>query len=166
VAAALNLLVIAFSLAPIPVTGSEPPEATGTPPHPSGVVGLPVWMWADVPHVLWDSTAYSKSSVAFSFMGSQVDWDMGDGHHIVCSTPATAYTKPALPNFAYNVRSGPPGPSPDCGYMYPMAGTYGTTATITWYAAFSFLGTTGTFVLTRTTRIQMLSIGELQAVTK
>ena len=83
-----------------------------------------------------------------------------------CSTPGTAYTKPAFPNAAYKVYNGQPGPSPDCGYRYQTAGSYGVTATVTWLMAFQVGSTTGTFVVSRTTKIKMMNIGELQAVTE
>jgi len=168
-ATALNLLVTGLVWADFPATGSAPPPG-------GGVVGVPMWMWADVPHALWDpiskTTNVGIAKVTLSFQGAQVDWDMGDGRpHVICSTPGTAYTKPALPNKAYNVYSGTPGPSPDCGYTYQTAGSYGVTSTVTWLMAFQvssiLLGnTSGTFVVSRTTGIKMMHIGELQAVTE
>jgi hypothetical protein len=166
-ATALNLLVTGLAVANFPATGSAPPPG-------DGVVGVPMWLWSDIPHALWDpiskTTNVVLAKVTLSFQGEQVDWDMGDGHHVICSTPGTAYTKPAFPNVAYNVYSGTPGPSPDCGHTYQTAGSYGVTSTVTWLMAFqvsSIAGSTsGTFVVSRTTKITMMNIGELQAVTE
>ncbi len=166
-ATALNIVVNGLVWADFPATGSAPPPG-------GGVVGVPIWMWADVPHALWDPISKTinvvVANVTLSFQGAQVDWDMGDGHHVMCSTPGTSYTKPAPT--AYNVYAGPPGlPSPDCGYTYLTAGSYGVTSTVTWLMAFKvssiLLGnTSGTFVVSRTTKINMMHIGELQAVTE
>jgi hypothetical protein len=162
-ATALNVFVNLIALAPVPATGSAPPPG-------NGVAGVPVWMWTDVPPALWDQKSASITvvftKVSLSFQGEQVDWDMGDGHHVMCSTPGTAYTKPAFPNVAYKVYSGQPGPSPDCGYTYQTAGSYGVTSTATWFIAFQVGSTKGTFVVSRTTKITMMNIGELQAVTE
>jgi len=162
-ATALNILVTGLALAQFPATGSAPPPG-------DGVVGVPMWMWADIPAPLWDpiskNTTVVFTKVALSFQGAQIDWDMGDGHHVTCSTPGTAYTRPTLPNLAYKNYTGAPGPSPDCGYLYSTAGRYGVTATITWFMAFQVGSTTGTFVVSRTTKITMMNIGELQAVTE
>jgi hypothetical protein len=165
-AAALNLLVIGVSFLPFPVTGTAPPSG-------SAVVGVPVWLWADIPPSWWDQQSTNKNvlgtKVVLSFQGEQVVWDMGDGQTVTCSTPGTAYTKPATavpPNVAYKVYTGTPGPSPDCGYIYKTVGSYGVTATLTWFMAFQVGGTSGTFVLSRTTKITPMNIGELQAVTE
>jgi hypothetical protein len=161
---ALNLFVSALAIAPVPETGTEPP-ADG------GVVGLPSWMWADIPPGLWDLWQFNKTvfligKVALAFQGQQVVWDMGDGNRVTCATPGTAYVRPTLPNAAYKNYSGLPGPSPDCGYTYQKAGVYGVTSTATWYLAFQVGTTSGTFVVSRTTKIKLLTIGELQAVTE
>jgi hypothetical protein len=163
---AIQLAVLTFvqllALAPIPQTDTAPPNG-------KAVVGLPVWMWADIPPLLWNQQSTSKTvllqKLSLSFQGGQVDWDMGDGHHVMCSTPGTAYTRPAP--LAYKVYSGLPGPSPDCGYTYQTAGKYGITATVTWLIAFQ-LGNnnSGTFVVSRTTAIKPINVGELQAVTE
>jgi hypothetical protein len=168
---ALNLFVTALALAPVPETGTEPPSDDTGPPAEGGVVGLPSWMWTDIPPAFWDQWTFTKKvfligKVALAFQGEQVDWDMGDGHHVICATPGSAYVRPTLPNIAYKVYSGPPGPSPDCGYTYQKAGTYGVTSTATWYLAFQVGSTSGTFVVSRTTKIKLLTIGELQAVTE
>jgi hypothetical protein len=165
VQAAVNAFTQALAVVPIPQTGNAPPNG-------GGVVGLPIWMWADIPHPFWDQLSGSRSvpflgTVSITLEGEQIEWDMGDGQHIMCSTPGTAYTKPALPNVAYEVYSGTAGPSPDCGYTYKTSGTYGITATVTWLAAWQ-LGkiSSGTFVVSRTTAIKPMTIGELQAVTE
>ena len=169
--AALNLFVTTLALAPVPETGTEPPSTATPPPSTGGVVGLPSWMWTDIPPGIWDQWTVSKTvfligKVALSFQGQQVDWDMGDGHHIICATPGSAYVVPTPPNVPYKLYTGPPGPSPDCGYTYQQAGTYGVTSTATWYLAFQVGTTSGTFVVSRTTKIKFLTIGELQAVTE
>jgi hypothetical protein len=170
--AALNLFVQTLALAPVPETGTEPPSApTAPPPGKGGVVGLPSWMWADIPSGIWDQWTFNKNvflvgKVSLVFEGQQVDWDMGDGNHVICATPGSAYVKPTPPNVAYKNYSGPPGPSPDCPYTYANAGTYGVTSTATWFLSFQVGTTTGTFVVSRTTKIKFLTIGELQAVTE
>jgi hypothetical protein len=162
---AVDAFVQALAVVPIPQTGNAPPNG-------AGVVGLPIWMWADIPHPFWDQLSGSANvpllgKLSITLEGEQIVWDMGDGHTIMCSTPGTAYTKPALPNVAYEVYTGTAGPSPDCGYTYKTSGTYGITATVTWLAAFQLgKNNSGTFVVSRTTAIKPMTIGELQAVTE
>ncbi|HEY7175151.1 MAG TPA: hypothetical protein VH442_09555, partial [Micromonosporaceae bacterium] len=84
---------------------------------------------------------------------------------VICSTPGTGYhdTSPLV----YKKYTGTAGiPSPDCGYTYQIAGTFPVSATVTWFLGFSIAGTTGTFVLSRTTPAMMLKIGEAQVVTQ
>jgi hypothetical protein len=127
-------------------------------------------MWLELPGAFWNQQQFSKNvfligKISLSFQGEQVDWDMGDGHHVICSTPGTGYHSSVATS--YKVYNGPPGPSPDCGYQYDMAGTFPVSATATWFIAFQVgSSTSGTFVISKTTPATMLSIGELQAVTE
>ncbi|HEY7175270.1 MAG TPA: hypothetical protein VH442_10160 [Micromonosporaceae bacterium] len=163
-ASVLNAFVSLLALSPIPKVETAP-QASGQP----GVVGLPIWMWSDIPPLLWDPKSISikipfLGTFGGSFLGQQVDWDMGDGEHVFCSTPGSAYLAAKSP--PYKLYTGPPGPSPDCGYTYDIAGTFPVSATVTWYIGFQISGTTGTFVLSRTTPAMMLKIGEAQVVTQ
>jgi hypothetical protein len=166
-AAALSVFTTLLALSPVPAVGSAP-DATAEP----SIVGMPNWMWTDIPPKFWDPLLKSKkvliTSYSFSFQGMQVDWDMGDGNHVICSTPGSGYHTP--PGVAYKTYTGPPGPSPDCGYTYQIAGTFPVSATVTWLVAFSvtLLGktTSGTFVISRTTPALMHQIGEAQVVTQ
>lgn len=162
---ALSVFVSALALAPVPKVETAP-AASGKP----GVVGLPVWMWGDIPGALWNQKSINQTvvftKVALSFQGEQVDWDMGDGNHVICKTPGTAYRSPTPPNVAYKTYNGTPGPSPDCGWTYKNAGSYWVSATATWFIAFQVGSTSGTFVVSRTTPAMNLNIGELQVVTE
>jgi hypothetical protein len=162
-ALALSTFTTLLALSPVPAVGSAPP-ATAEP----GVVGLPIWMWADIPPLFWDPKSYSTrvllTKLSFSFRGMQVDWDMGDGHHVICSTPGSGYH--TAPGVAYRTYTGPAGPSPDCGYTYQIVGSFPVSATVTWLVAFQVGKTTGTFVISRTTPAVLHKIGEVQVVTQ
>ena len=103
------------------------------------LVGLPAWFWlaswsavsatASVPGVSVEATARPRS----------VTWATGDGSRVVCGGPGTAY----------DGRTDPSAPSPDCGHTYrrPPAnptGSYPVTVTIEWSVAWSGAGQTGT----------------------
>jgi hypothetical protein len=162
-ASILNAIVTVLALSPVPVVGTLPPTGSG------GVVGLPTWQWLQIPPALWNPPPLSKKvlgvNVMLSLRGVQVDWDMNDGHHVICATPGTSVGAPPGSSFKAYVGT-PAGPSPDCGYTYAAAGTYATTSTATWYVGFNVLGFSGTLVLSRTTKVTNLKIGELQVVTE
>ncbi|HKE67247.1 MAG TPA: hypothetical protein VKB59_21765 [Micromonosporaceae bacterium] len=168
-ATALSVFTGLLALAPIPPVGTAP-AANAEP----GIVGLPNWLWADITPAFWDPVNSGKSvagsSYAFTFQGMHVDWDMGDGNHVVCATPGTGYHTPA--GIGYKRYTGStPGPSPDCGYTYQIAGTFPVSATVTWLVGFkvTLLGKTlasGTFVISKTTPALLHKIGEAQVVTQ
>jgi hypothetical protein len=159
----LSIFTTVLAISPVPAVGTEPDTN-------AGVFGLPNWLWLDIPPLFWNQKTFSKKifligTISVSFQGQQVDWDMGDGHHVICATPGSAYHTTAS-GTAYKTYNGPPGPSPDCGYSYPQVGSFPISATATWFMSFKIGSTTGTFVLSRTTPATMMSIGELQVVTE
>jgi hypothetical protein len=161
-AIALNIFIIVLAVSPVPAVGTEPANY-------AGVLGLPNWIWLDIPPLFWNQQTFSQTiplvgKLTLSFQGEQVDWDMGDGHHAMCATPGSGYH--TAPGVAYKTYNGGPGPSPDCGYIYQQAGSFPISATATWFMAFQVGSTSGTFVVSRTTPAKMMTIGELQAVTE
>ncbi len=147
--AQMALHAIAIGIAPKDTPGSI------------GLVGAPVWMWAanPGPQTTGPQTATATDTgvtVTATATLTQVVWNMGDGHSVVCAgrnaagTPFTGTTGWAM--------------SPTCGYRYQTIsypGYFTVTATSTWSIAWQGGGQTGTIPLTLTqnTRVR---IGELQ----
>lgn len=133
------------------------PDASGT-----GLVGLPVWMWTEVRASTWGPTSATASipglSVTATARASKVEWDMGDGHTVTCTSPGTAYTKAAGD-----------AQSPTCGHVYRRSSAgqpgdaYPVTATTTWTVSWSGGGQSGVLTVTRTSRTSV-RIGELQVL--
>jgi hypothetical protein len=130
-----------------------------------GLVGMPVWMWAQNP----DDQTYGPATASASAGGitvtatarvHQITWDMGDGSEIVCRTPGTPYEP------AFGMRE-----SPDCGHVYQESsandqagGTYTVTATSDWVITWSGAGQTGTIRLNGLSRSVEISVGEAQVL--
>jgi len=133
------------------------PDASGT-----GLVGLPVWMWTEVRASTWGPTSATASipglSVTATARASKVEWDMGDGHTVTCTSPGTAYTKAAGD-----------AQSPTCGHVYRRSSAgqpgdaYPVTATTTWTVSWSGGGQSGVLTVTRTSRTSV-RIGKLQVL--
>lgn len=133
------------------------PQIRTAPPQgaDSGVVGLPIWMWAEpspsTTGPLSDSDAQGGVSVSVSGVVTSITWDMGDGDQVVCGL-GTPYPGGDVDT-----------PSPDCGYTYekastnhvPGEGPWPVTATSTWTITWAGGGEAGTEI------IEASSTGEL-----
>jgi hypothetical protein len=129
-----------------------------------GLVGLPVWMWVEDP----DADTYGPASinlaagavtVSLTAAVERVEWDMGDGTVVTCTSPGTPYDP-----------SRGAQPSPDCGHVYTTtsAGQSGDAFTVTatsyWVASWSSnTGAAGTIDLQQTATEQV-RIGESQVI--
>ena len=130
----------------------------------TGLVGLPVWMWAKVSKTTWGPNTATATlpgiSVTATAITSKIVWNMGDGHRVTCTSPGTAY-----------VREMGGAMSPTCGYRYlhssanQPGGAYQVTATATWLVRWAGGGEAGTITVTRTSRTTV-RIGELQVLIK
>lgn len=134
----------------------------------SGLVGLPVWMWASTAgsgqprHYFGPQQASAGDrglTVQIAAEVTRVRWDMGNGTKVTCSGPGTAYESDS-PLAGKR--------SPDCGYHsgYPEPGTYQIQATTHWTVSWSGGGESGSFEVTRTSGTVTIEIDELQVVTQ
>ena len=139
------------------------PEIRMAPPpgSTSGLVGLPVWMWAERGEEFLGPTRQSVSAggVTVAAVGevSRIAWDMGDGTTVVCGA-GTPYV------------SGAGGGSPDCGHVYAQAstrhvpgGAWPITATSTWTITWSGGGLSGTETLELSSSAELF-VGELHVL--
>lgn len=127
-------------------------------PGSVGLVGMPVWLWADRPDEhSWGPITRTASAGGVSVTATaeveRVRWLMGDGQVVVCSGPGTVYED----------RFGK-ADSPTCGYTYSKQGVYTVRAESLWRVRWSGMGLSGTIpvLLTDSTTI---TIGELQVIT-
>jgi hypothetical protein len=128
----------------------------------TGLVGLPVWMWATISQTRWGpntaTAAVPGISVTATATTSKVVWNMGDGHRVTCTSPGTAYTRE---------KGG--AMSPTCGYRYLHSSAdqpgeaYQVTATATWLVRWAGGGQSGTITVTRASTAAV-RIGELQVL--
>lgn len=133
-------------------------------PETVGLVGMPVWMWADQPGpttvgpVTESASAGGITATATATLES-ITWNMGDGHTVLCHGPGTPY------DASYGRRE-----SPDCGYAYSTtsAGQPGqhftVTATSQWVVSWSGAGQTGTIRPAPLVRTTQITIGEAQVL--
>jgi len=154
--ASMGLRAIDMQIAPTPVSDN---------PDSMGLVGLPVWMWADQSAATWGPQTASASdgplNVTVTARVDHVEWEMGDGTVITCDQPGTPFD-PAR----HTVED----ESPDCGHTYlqtsqrQLDGLYTVTATSHWIAEWSDdTGQTGTIPFELTTSEQ-IRISELQVL--
>lgn len=140
------------------------PITIGIAPRPGedsmGLVGLPVWMWAQNPGPttwgpLTDSAAERGVEVTVTAQVTHARWDMGDGSGKTCSTPGTPWQD------SPTIRS-----SPDCGYMYTETSKgYDVTATTHWEAEWTAnTGDSGTVDIDPLTASVTITVGELQSI--
>jgi hypothetical protein len=133
-------------------------------PGKTGLVGMPVWMWAGTgPTTFGPNTASASAggvTVTATAKVSQVSWSMGDGTTVTCAGPGSEYRS------EYGKK-----PSPTCGHMYTRTsrgeedGRFEVTATSTWVIDWEATGAPGggQLIETRTSQAHV-AIGELQAV--
>jgi hypothetical protein len=146
-----------------------PTVKTAPPSGGEDLIGLPVWMWSPGTSILgiplaplaWNAVTIGVGvppllTVNLTVLGKKIDWYMGDGHHVTCTTLGTAYSATAgLVT------------SPNCGYRYTKANKpgehYTITAVSTWYVSWAVLGSAGSLTVVRSTT-STLAIDELQVV--
>ncbi|MFB7751035.1 ATP/GTP-binding protein [Streptomyces sp. NPDC056121] len=131
-------------------------------PGGKGVVGMPVWMWANDAPNAWGPVVASASAGAVTVTAtakvSKVAWSMGDGSKVVCNGRGTAY-KAA---FGKKV-------SPDCGYRYDQpstaasSGKYHVTATATWTIDWQGGGQSGQLTEVRANAVD-ITVAEVQVL--
>lgn len=122
----MNLRAINVGIVPEPVPGRV------------GIIGLPTYMWVESPTAsTWGPITRTATSGPWSVTATAhvdwIDWDMGDGTIVTCTTVGTPYAD------AYQDQ-----PSPDCGHTYTEDGDYTVTATSYWVIEWSGLGQSGT----------------------
>ncbi len=138
------------------------PITIGITPHDDpdsvGLVGLPIWLWAENPG---DQTigpiSRSVSEGGFTVTATaeveRVRWSMGDGGTETCTGPGTPY------KLKYGIAE-----SPTCGHRFETQGEFTVTARSDWIVNWSGIGETGTFRLTLSESTQIV-IGELNVLT-
>ncbi|TQJ26124.1 hypothetical protein FBZ33_6508 [Micromonospora sp. A202] len=172
------------------VLRAEPPPGYGAPPNPEelarralasikllpaplkvaprkgigpGLVGLPVWMWADPgENYFGPLTAKATDRDVTVEITAKVDrtvWDMGNKETVTCYSAGTEYKRDGE-------RAG--GTSPTCGYDngYQKAGKYRISATTHWKVTWRGGGQTGEILVTRRSGVVQIQINELQVVTR
>lgn len=142
--------------------------AIGIVPRPGpdsvGLVGMPVWMWAaDAgPSTTGPTSATAAAggiTVTATATLSDITWDMGDGHTVVCHDGGTPYD-----------RSKGTTASPDCGYTYATS-SYGqpqdeftVSATSHWTVSWAGAGQSGQLLVDELTQSVQIAVGEAQVL--
>lgn len=118
-----------------------------------GLVGLPVYMWTRDRTWGTDTATATAGAIVETATAkvSKVVWSMGNGEHVVCTSPGTVYED----QFEA-------APSPDCGYTYVKPGEYDVTATATYDVAWTGPDA-GTATRARTATVH-IRVGEMQAI--
>lgn len=111
----------------ISITGPQVGTAPCRDADCKGAVGVPVWLWAEDGFPTRSASASAGGlTVSVTAKMSKVEWNMGDGNVVRCSTPGTAFKE------SMGFRD-----SPDCGHRYSKTGTYTVRATAYWDVTFS-----------------------------
>jgi len=131
-------------------------------PTSVGLVGLPVWMWTEQTANTWGPLTRTATAGGISITAAatvqRVDWDMGDGTTVTCTTPGTPYEDHHGDQM-----------SPDCGYKYTQTSVglpgnaYNITATSHWNVEWSGGGASGQITVELTAETQ-IRVGELQVL--
>lgn len=126
-------------------------------PDSMGLVGLPVWLWADDPSpTTWGPVTITAGGMSLTAQVSSVSWDMGDGTKFSCGKGTEWKKGMALPD-------GSAYPSPTCGHTYSKQGRYTISATSHWVAHWSGYGQSGDIPVTVSTSYSYV-VAELQAI--
>lgn len=131
-----------------------------------GLVGMPVWMWAQEPdsHTFGPATASASVggiTVTATARVHKITWVMGDGHEVVCRTAGTPYQP------SYGKKS-----SPDCGHTYETSsatkpgGKFTVTAVSDWVVTWEGAGQSGTIRLNGLQRSVDIAVGEAQVLVR
>ncbi|HSJ59638.1 MAG TPA: hypothetical protein VK895_00280 [Jiangellaceae bacterium] len=129
-----------------------------------GIVGMPVWMWAENPdsHTVGPITASASAggiTVTATARLQKLTWDMGDGTKVTCIGAGTPY------DAGYGKAE-----SPDCGHLYTRTsahepdGTYTVTASSDWVVTWEGAGQSGTILLNGLQRSVEIAVGEGQVL--
>lgn len=144
--------------------GLTGPNIELSPPDTSQqLVGLPTWMWTTVSDATWTrhsaTAAVPGEAVTATAIAMSIDWSMGDGHTVVCTSPGTPYSS----------RYGAHASSPTCGYTYQSPSstahgdTFPVTGTTTWRITWVGGGQNGTLTVLRSATVQVVVV-EAEAV--
>lgn len=141
------------------------PIAIGSAPGAGklGFVGLPVWLWAENPSAntygpITRSASAGPITVTATARVQSIDWSMGDGNGVTCTTPGTPYAD------HWGIKD-----SPDCGYRYEQTSadqpgnSYTVTATSHWVVNWAGAGQSGIIQVDQVADSQF-SIGEIQVL--
>ena len=138
-----------------PITVGITPLAKG--PDAMGLVGLPVWLWADHPTpTTWGPVTITAGNMSLTARVQSVTWGMGDGTKVSCGR-GTEWKRGMVK------ADGSAFPSPTCGHTYSKQGRYTITAKTYWNAHWSGYGQSGDIPVTLTTRYRYV-VAELQAI--
>lgn len=142
-----------MQLRPISI-GIAPDDGPGS----VGLVGMPVWLWAESPSArtmgpISESASESGYTVRARAEVARVRWRMGDGSTRNCAGPGTPYKA------QFGITE-----SPTCGYRYDQQGQYTVTAVTQWLVTWSGIGESGTFTVALSQDTQIV-IGELNVLT-
>ncbi|USQ77780.1 hypothetical protein NF557_07760 [Ornithinimicrobium cryptoxanthini] len=124
-----------------------------------GLLGLPTWMWVDdVEGSTWGPITRTATSGPWSVTATaevdRIEWDMGDGTVVTCTTSGTEYQD------VYQDAD-----SPDCGHRYEDQGTFAVSATSYWVITWSGIGQSGTIEMDLTQDGQIV-MGEAQVLSQ
>lgn len=133
-------------------------------PNSIGLVGMPVWMWAEAPNEhtigpITESASAGGITITATARVLHITWDMGDGTEVVCDTAGSPYEP------SYGRKD-----SPDCGHTYTKSSAheagdaYTVTATSSWVVTWSGAGQSGTIRLDGLYRSTQIRIGEAQVL--
>ena len=127
-------------------------------PDSVGLVGMPIWLWADSPSdqtmgPISRSASEGGYTVTATAEVERVRWSMGDGGVKTCTGPGTPY------KLKYGITE-----SPTCGYRFEKQGEFTVAARSDWLVRWSGIGETGTFRIYLTQNTQVV-IGELNVLT-
>lgn len=129
-------------------------------PDRVGLVGMPVWMWAQEPGIqttgpLSATALAGTATVTSTGRVARIDWDMGDGTTVTCQGAGTPYQD------SFGKKE-----SPDCGHVYEKQGNpYTVTATSHWVVDWHGAGQSGSFTLDLTSETQIV-VGEAHVITQ
>ncbi|WP_336054014.1 ATP/GTP-binding protein [Streptomyces sp. CA2R101] len=131
-------------------------------PGGKGVVGMPVYMWTRKSAETYGPNTATASAgpvtVSATAKVSRIEWTMGDGHTVTCTTAGTPYRAQYGKN-----------DSPDCGYRYDKpstskpGGKYHVTARSTWTVDWTGGGQSGQLTEVRNSAVD-INVAEVQVL--
>ncbi|MEN0072311.1 MAG: hypothetical protein AAGC63_15140, partial [Propionicimonas sp.] len=108
-------------------------------PDSVGLVGMPIWLWADNPGdqtigPISRSVSEGGFTVTATAKVDRIRWSLGDGRVKTCNGPGTPY------KLSYGITE-----SPTCGYRFEEQGEFTVTARSDWIVNWTGIGETGSF---------------------